>query len=151
MQSDRRKNMEPIHAPHGTTLTCKSWQLEAPMRMLMNNLDPEVAERPEDLCGGVVLAGGCGGMSGAQLLAITMNGGVGVIVECDPARIQKRLDNKYIDTMTTNLDEALQMVQKAVAEKQPLSIGLVANAADVFPELLRRGVIPDVVTCLFST
>src|SRR5450830_979690 len=49
MRSDRRKNMEPIHAPHGTTLTCKSWQLEAPMRMLMNNLDPEVAERPEDL------------------------------------------------------------------------------------------------------
>ena len=254
--------MEPIHAPHGTTLTCKSWQLEAPMRMLMNNLDPEVAERPEDLVvyggkgkaarnwqayadiiatlqsmdvddtlvvqsgkpvavwktyidaprviisnsmlvphwatwdefhkledkglimygqmtagswiyigaqgilqgtyetlaaaarqagwedlsGRFVLTGGCGGMSGAQPLAITMNGGVGLIVECDPARIQKRLDTKYIDTMTTDLDEALQMVQKAVAEKRPLSIGLVANAADVFPELLRRGVIPDVVT-----
>src|SRR5450830_1640404 len=56
MRSDRRKNMEPIHAPHGTTLTCKSWQLEAPMRMLMNNLDPEVAERPEDL----VVYGGTG-------------------------------------------------------------------------------------------
>jgi len=254
--------MEPIHAPHGTTLTCKSWQLEAPMRMLMNNLDPEVAERPEDLVvyggkgkaarnwqayadiiatlqsmdvddtlvvqsgkpvavwkthidaprviisnsmlvphwatwdefhkledkglimygqmtagswiyigaqgilqgtyetlaaaarqagwedlsGRFVLTGGCGGMSGAQPLAITMNGGVGLIVECDPARIQKRLDAKFIDTMTTDLDEALFMVQKAVAEKRPLSIGLVANAADVFPELLRRGVIPDVVT-----
>ena len=254
--------MEPIHAPHGTTLTCKSWQLEAPMRMLMNNLDPEVAERPEDLIvyggkgkaarnwqayadiiatlqsmdvddtlvvqsgkpvaiwkthidaprviisnsmlvphwatwdefhkledkglimygqmtagswiyigaqgilqgtyetlaaaarqagwedlsGRFVLTGGCGGMSGAQPLAITMNGGVGLIVECDPARIQKRLDAKFIDTMTTDLDEALLMVQKAVAEKRPLSIGLVANAADVFPELLRREVIPDVVT-----
>jgi urocanate hydratase len=254
--------MEPIHAAHGTTLTCKSWQLEAPMRMLMNNLDPEVAERPEDLIvyggkgkaarnwqayadiiatlqsmdiddtlvvqsgkpvavwkthidaprviisnsmlvphwatwdefhkledkglimygqmtagswiyigaqgilqgtyetlaaaarqtgwedlsGRFVLTGGCGGMSGAQPLAITMNGGVGLIVECDPARIQKRLDTKYIDTMTTDLDEALLAVQKAVAEKRPLSIGLVANAADVFPELLRRGVIPDVVT-----
>jgi len=254
--------MEPIHAPHGTTLTCKSWQLEAPMRMLMNNLDPEVAERPEDLVvyggkgkaarnwqayadiiatlqsmdvddtlvvqsgkpvavwkthidaprviisnsmlvphwatwdefhkledkglimygqmtagswiyigaqgilqgtyetlaaaarqagwedlsGRFVLTGGCGGMSGAQPLAITMNGGVGLIVECDPARIQKRLDTKYIDTMMTDLDEALLMVQKAVAEKRPLSIGLVANAADVFPELLRRGIIPDVVT-----
>ena len=254
--------MEPIHAPHGTTLTCKSWQLEAPMRMLMNNLDPEVAERPEDLVvyggkgkaarnwqayadiiatlqsmdvddtlvvqsgkpvavwkthidaprviisnsmlvphwatwdefhkledkglimygqmtagswiyigaqgilqgtyetlaaaarqagwedlsGRFVLTGGCGGMSGAQPLAITMNGGVGLIVECDPARIQKRLDAKFIDTMTTDLDEALLMVQKAVAEKRPLSIGLVANAADVFPELLRREVIPDVVT-----
>jgi len=254
--------MEPIHAPHGTTLTCKNWQLEAPMRMLMNNLDPEVAERPEDLIvyggkgkaarnwqayadiiatlqsmdaddtlvvqsgkpvavwkthidaprviisnsmlvphwatwdefhkledkglimygqmtagswiyigaqgilqgtyetlaaaarlagwedlsGRFVLTGGCGGMSGAQPLAITMNGGVGLIVECDPARIQKRLDTKYIDTMTTDLDEALLMVQKAVAEKRPLSIGLVANAADVFPELLRRGMIPDVVT-----
>ena len=254
--------MEPIHAPHGTTLTCKSWQLEAPMRMLMNNLDPDVAERPEDLIvyggkgkaarnwqayadiiatlqsmdvddtlvvqsgkpvavwkthidaprviisnsmlvphwatwdefhkledkglimygqmtagswiyigaqgilqgtyetlaaaarqagwedlsGRFVLTGGCGGMSGAQPLAITMNGGVGLIVECDPDRIQKRLDTKYIDTMTTDLDEALQMVQKAVAEKRQLSIGLVANAADVFPELLRRGIIPDVVT-----
>jgi urocanate hydratase len=254
--------MEPIHAPHGTTLTCKSWQLEAPMRMLMNNLDPDVAERPEDLIvyggngkaarnwqayadiiatlqsmdvddtlvvqsgkpvavwkthidaprviisnsmlvphwatwdefhkledkglimygqmtagswiyigaqgilqgtyetlaaaarqagwddlsGRFVLTGGCGGMSGAQPLAITMNGGVGLIVECDPDRIQKRLDTKYIDTMVTDLDEALQVVQKAVAEKRPLSIGLVANAADAFPELLRRGVIPDVVT-----
>jgi urocanate hydratase len=254
--------MEPIHAAHGTTLTCKSWQLEAPMRMLMNNLDPDVAERPEDLIvyggkgkaarnwqayadiiatlqsmdvddtlvvqsgkpvavwkthidaprviisnsmlvphwatwdefhkledkglimygqmtagswiyigaqgilqgtyetlaaaarqagwedlsGRFVLTGGCGGMSGAQPLAITMNGGVGLIVECDPARIQKRLDTKYIDTMTTNLDEALLMVHKAVAESRPLSVGLVANAADVFPELLRRGVIPDVVT-----
>ncbi|MCX6097828.1 MAG: urocanate hydratase, partial [Caldiserica bacterium] len=254
--------MEPIHAPRGTTLTCKSWQLEAPMRMLMNNLDPDVAERPEDLIvyggkgkaarnwqayadiiatlqsmdaddtlvvqsgkpvavwktyidaprviisnsmlvphwatwdefhkledkglimygqmtagswiyigaqgilqgtyetlaaaarqagwedlsGRFVLTGGCGGMSGAQPLAITMNGGVGLIVECDPARIQKRLDTKYIDTMMTDLDEALRTVQKAVAEKRPLSIGLVANAADVFPELLRRGIIPDVVT-----
>jgi urocanate hydratase len=262
MQSDRRKNMEPIHAPHGTTLTCKSWQLEAPMRMLMNNLDPEVAERPEDLVvyggegkaarnwqayadiiatlqsmdvddtlvvqsgkpvavwkthidaprviisnsmlvphwatwdefhkledkglimygqmtagswiyigaqgilqgtyetlaaaarqagwedlsGRFVLTGGCGGMSGAQPLAITMNGGVGLIVECDPARIQKRLDTRYIDTMVTDLDTALSMVSKAVAEKRPLSVGLVANAADVVPELLRRGVIPDVVT-----
>jgi urocanate hydratase len=254
--------MEPIHAPHGTTLTCKSWQLEAPMRMLMNNLDPEVAERPEDLVvyggkgkaarnwqayadiiatlqsmdaddtlvvqsgkpvavwktcidaprviisnsmlvphwatwdefhkledkglimygqmtagswiyigaqgilqgtyetlaaaarqagwedlsGRFVLTGGCGGMSGAQPLAITMNGGVGLIVECDPARIQKRLDTNYVDTMVTDLDTALSMVSKAVAEKRPLSIGLVANAADVFPELLRRGIIPDVVT-----
>ena len=254
--------MKPIHAPHGTTLTCKSWQLEAPMRMLMNNLDPEVAERPEDLVvyggegkaarnwqayadiiatlqsmdiddtlvvqsgkpvavwktyieaprviisnsmlvphwatwdefhkledmglimygqmtagswiyigaqgilqgtyetlaaaarqagwedlsGRFVLTGGCGGMSGAQPLAITMNGGVGLIVECDPARIQKRLDTGYIDTMVTDLDTALSMVSKAVAEKRPLSIGLVANAADVFPELLRRGMIPDVVT-----
>jgi len=254
--------MEPIHAPHGTTLTCKSWQLEAPMRMLMNNLDPDVAERPEDLIvyggqgkaarnwqayadiiatlqsmdvddtlvvqsgkpvavwkthidaprviisnsmlvphwatwdefhkledkglimygqmtagswiyigaqgilqgtyetlaaaarqagwedlsGRFVLTGGCGGMGGAQPLAITMNGGVGLIVECDPDRIQKRLDTKYLDTMTTNLDAALQMVQKAIAEKRALSIGLVANAADVFPELLRRGIIPDIVT-----
>jgi len=254
--------MEPIHAAHGTTLTCKSWQLEAPMRMLMNNLDPDVAERPEDLIvyggkgkaarnwqayadiiatlqsmdvddtlvvqsgkpvavwkthidaprviisnsmlvphwatwdefhkledkglimygqmtagswiyigaqgilqgtyetlaaaarqagwedlrGRFVLTGGCGGMSGAQPLAITMNGGVGLIVECDPDRIQKRLDTKYIDTMTTDLDDALLMVQTAIAEKRPLSVGLVANAADVFPELLRRGVIPDVVT-----
>jgi urocanate hydratase len=254
--------MQPIHAPHGTSLTCKSWQLEAPMRMLMNNLDPDVAERPEDLIvyggrgkaarnwqayadiiaslqtmdvddtlvvqsgkpvaiwkttvdaprvvisnsmlvphwatwdefhkledkglimygqmtagswiyigaqgilqgtyetlaaaarqagwddlsGRFVLTGGCGGMSGAQPLAITMNGGVGLIVECDPARIQKRLETRYIDRMETDLDAALALVEKAVAEKRPLSIGLVANTADIFPELLRRGIIPDIVT-----
>ena len=87
----------------------------------------------EDLTGRFVLTGGCGGMSGAQPLAITMNGGVGLIVECDPDRIQKRLDTKYIDTMTTDLDEALQMVQQAVAEKRPLSIGLVANRSRRVP------------------
>ncbi|HOV49795.1 MAG TPA: urocanate hydratase [Candidatus Cryosericum sp.] len=254
--------MEPIHAPHGTQLSCKSWLLEAPMRMLMNNLDPAVAEKPdelivyggegkaarnwqayhdiiatlqsmdvddtlvvqsgkpvavwkttpdaprviisnsilvphwatwdefhrledmgltmygqmtagswiyigaqgilqgtyetlaaaareagwEDLHGKFVLTGGCGGMSGAQPLAITMNGGVGLIVECDPSRLQKRLDTKYLDTMVTDLDRALELVKNAVAEKRPLSVGLVGNAADVFPELLRRGIIPDVVT-----
>lgn len=254
--------MEPIHAPHGTTLSCKNWQLEAPMRMLMNNLDSAVAERPEDLIvyggkgkaarnwqayadiiatlqsmdiddtlvvqsgkpvavwkttidaprviisnsmlvphwatwdefhkledrgltmygqmtagswiyigaqgilqgtyetlaaaaqqagwedltGRFVLTGGCGGMGGAQPLAITMNGGVGLVVECDPARIQKRLDTRYIDTMVSDLDEALNLVQEALADKQPLSVGLVANAADVFPELLRRDIVPDIVT-----
>ena len=254
--------MEPIHAPHGTQLSCKSWLLEAPMRMLMNNLDPAVAEKPdelivyggegkaarnwqayhdiiatlqsmdvddtlvvqsgkpvavwkttpdaprviisnsmlvphwatwdefhrledmgltmygqmtagswiyigaqgilqgtyetlaaaareagwEDLHGKFVLTGGCGGMSGAQPLAITMNGGVGLIVECDPSRLQKRLDTRYLDTMVTDLDKALELVRNAVAEKRPLSVGLVGNAADVFPELLRRGIIPDVVT-----
>lgn len=254
--------MEPIHAPHGTTLSCKNWQLEAPMRMLMNNLDPAVAERPEDLivyggkgkaarnwqayadiiatlrsmdiddtlvvqsgkpvavwkttidaprviisnsmlvphwatwdefhkledrgltmygqmtagswiyigaqgilqgtyetlaaaaqqagwedlAGKFVLTGGCGGMGGAQPLAITMNGGVGLVVECDPARIQKRLDTRYIDTMVSDLDEALNLVQEALADKRALSVGLVANAADVFPELLRRDIIPDIVT-----
>lgn len=254
--------MEPIHAPHGTTLSCKNWQLEAPMRMLMNNLDSAVAERPEDLIvyggkgkaarnwqayadiiatlqsmdiddtlvvqsgkpvavwkttidaprviisnsmlvphwatwdefhkledrgltmygqmtagswiyigaqgilqgtyetlaaaaqqagwedltGRFVLTGGCGGMGGAQPLAITMNGGVGLVVECDPARIQKRLDTRYIDTMVSDLDEALNLVQEALADKRPLSVGLVANAADVFPELLRRDIVPDIVT-----
>jgi len=254
--------MEPIHAPHGTQLSCKSWLLEAPMRMLMNNLDPAVAEKPdelivyggegkaarnwqayhdiiatlqsmdvddtlvvqsgkpvavwkttpdaprviisnsmlvphwatwdefhrledmgltmygqmtagswiyigaqgilqgtyetlaaaareagwEDLHGKFVLTGGCGGMSGAQPLAITMNGGVGLIVECDPSRLQKRLDTRYLDTMVTDLDKALELVRNAVAEQRPLSVGLVGNAADVFPELLRRGIVPDVVT-----
>lgn len=254
--------MEPIHAPHGTTLSCKNWQLEAPMRMLMNNLDSAVAECPEDLIvyggkgkaarnwqayadiiatlrsmdiddtlvvqsgkpvavwkttidaprviisnsmlvphwatwdefhkledrgltmygqmtagswiyigaqgilqgtyetlaaaaqqagwedltGRFVLTGGCGGMGGAQPLAITMNGGVGLVVECDPARIQKRLDTRYIDTMVSDLDEALNLVQEALADKRPLSVGLVANAADVFPELLRRDIVPDIVT-----
>lgn len=253
---------QPIRAPRGTELTCKGWQQEAALRMLMNNLDPEVAERPEDLIvyggsgkaardwdsyqrivetlreleadetlliqsgkpvgvfrthpgaprvllansnlvpawgtweefwrlesmgltmygqmtagswiyigtqgilqgtyetfaecaaqhfGGTlkgrwVLTGGCGGMGGAQPLAITMNEGVALVVDVDAARIQRRIDTRYCDRMTDDLDEALEWVEDAVDDQRPLSVGLVANAADVFPELVRRGAIPDVVT-----
>ncbi len=251
-----------IRAPRGATLSCKGWLQEAAMRMLMNNLDPEVAENPDelvvyggsgraarswdaydaivrtllslesdetllvqsgkpvgvfkthedaprvliansnlvgdwatweqfrdlerqglimygqmtagswiyigtqgilqgtyetlvelarqhfgsDLSGRLVLTGGMGGMGGAQPLAVTMSGGVCLDVEVDGDRIQKRLDGDYCDRMTDDLDEALKLVNAAVAAREPLSVGLVGNCADVLPELVRRGVTPDVVT-----
>ena len=251
-----------IRAPRGIAMSCKSWFTEAPLRMLMNNLDPEVAERPEDLvvyggrgkaarnwecydaivatlrdletdetllvqsgkpvavfkthedaprvliansllvprwatwedfwdleakgltmygqmtagswmyigtqgilqgtfetfaecarqrfggtlAGKFVLTAGLGGMGGAQTLAVTMNGGVCLAVEVDAGRIKRRLETRYCDEMESDLDAALEKVRRAVKERRAYSIGLHANAADVFPELARRGVVPDVVT-----
>ncbi len=251
-----------VRAPRGTTLSCKSWQQEAAMRMLMNNLDPEVAERPDDLVvyggsgraarswaafdaivrslqelendetllvqsgkpvgifrthtsaprvliansnlvphwgtweefrrlealgltmygqmtagswiyigsqgivqgtyetfaeaarkhfggslkGKFILTAGLGGMGGAQPLAITMNEGVCLAVEVDAHHIQRRLETGYCDEMASTLDEALHQVREAVNQGQPLSIGLIGNAAEVYPELVRRGIRPDVVT-----
>ena len=99
-----------------------------------------------DLSGTFTLTAGLGGMGGAQPLAVTFNGGAALIVEVDPHRIQRRLETKYLDEMETDLDRALEKVLKAKEEKRPLSVGLLGNAADVYPELLRRGIIPDVVT-----
>jgi urocanate hydratase len=253
---------EVIRAPRGTKLTCKSWQTEAAMRMLMNNLDPEVARDPANLIvyggkgkaarnwecfykivevlkelendetlivqsgkpvavwkthewaprvliansnlvpkwatweyfnelearglimygqmtagswiyigtqgilqgtyetfyavakkyfggtlrGRLVLTAGLGEMGGAQPLAVTMNDGVVIAVEVDKRMIDRRLQTGYLDTWTDSLDEALKMAKEAMKEGRPLSIGLLANAADVHPELVRRGIIPDVVT-----
>ncbi len=251
-----------VHPPRGTTLHCKNWQLEAPFRMIQHNLDPEVAERPEDLVvyggrgqaardwasfdailetlqkmdvddtllvqsgkpvavfkthpdaprvliansnlvphwatwevfddlaqkglimygqmtagswiyigtqgilqgtyetlgslahqrgwpslkGKFVLTAGLGGMGGAQPLAITMNEGVGLIVEVDPARAKRRLEIGYVDVVVDDLDEALRLVDAAIQAGEAKSIGLIGNAADVYPELVRRGITPDVVT-----
>ncbi|MBE3579127.1 MAG: urocanate hydratase [Caldanaerobacter subterraneus] len=251
-----------VRAPRGTELHCKNWQIEAPYRMIMNNLDPEVAEDPANLIvyggagkaarnweafdkileslenleedetlliqsgkpvgifkthemaprvlisnamlvpawanwetfwdleakgltmygqmtagswiyigsqgivegtfetfaalakkhfdgtlkGKFVLSAGLGGMGGAQPLAITMLEGACLIVEVDRNRIKRRLETKYLDVMAEDLDEALGMVMKAKEEGKALSVGLVGNAADVHPELVRRGIIPDVVT-----
>ncbi len=251
-----------VRAPRGTQLTCKGWLQEAAYRMIQNNLDPEVAERPEELIvyggrgkaardwasldailetlkelendetllvqsgkpvvvfkthsdaprvllansnlvphwarqeyfdelaakglimyaqmtaggwvyigtqgilqgtyetfgslarqrgweslkGKFVLTAGLGGMGGAQPLAITMNEGVGLIVEIDPARAQRRMEHRFVDRVVDELEEAMTLVEEAVAQEKPLSVGLIGNAADVFPELAARGVIPDVVT-----
>ena len=251
-----------VRAPRGTQLSCKGWQQEAALRMLMNNLDPEVAERPQDLvvyggagkaarswaafdaivaalrrlnddetllvqsgkpvgvfqthewaprvliananlvgdwdnwdefrrldalgltmygqmtagswiyigtqgilqgtyqtfaaagekhygsdlAGRLVLTAGLGGMGGAQPLAVTMAGGVALCVEVDPLRIARRLETGYLDCSTESTDEALRFAAAAINAKQPLSIGLLGNAADVYPELVRRGVTPDLVT-----
>ena len=251
-----------IRAPRGTTLSAKSWLTEAPLRMLMNNLDPHVAERPEDLvvyggngkaarnwecfdrivdvlrrleadetllvqsgkpvgvfrthpdaprvliansnlvphwatwehfneldrkglmmygqmtagswiylgsqgivqgtfetfgemgrqhyggslAGKWILTAGLGGMGGAQPLAATMAGASMLAVECDPARIARRLETRYLDCHAETLDEALALIRESCAKGEPLSVGLTGNAADVFPELVRRGVRPDIVT-----
>jgi urocanate hydratase len=258
----QEKVYTPVSAPRGTTLSCKSWQQEAALRMLHNNLDPDVAENPEQLIvyggsgkaarnwdcfhaivkslkelendetllvqsgkpvgifrtfehaprvliansllvpawanwdhfrklealglimygqmtagswiyigtqgiiqgtyetfaacarqhfggslkGKWVLTGGMGGMSGAQPLAVTMNEGVILDIEIDPARIKKRLDQGFCDIMVTNLDEALQRVLDAVKQKKPLSVGLVGNTSDILPELVKQNITPDVLT-----
>ena len=251
-----------VRAARGTALTAKSWQTEAALRMLHNNLDPEVAERPEDLVvyggtgkaardwvsfatitrclttldndetllvqsgrpvgvfrthewaprvllansnlvgdwanwpefrrlerlgltmygqmtagswiyigtqgilqgtyetfaavaakrfggslkGTLTVTAGLGGMGGAQPLAVTMNGGVALVVECDPERARRRLDTRYLDELASDLDDAVRRVCQARNEGRALSVGLIGNAAEVLPELLRRGVEVDVVT-----
>ena len=251
-----------VRAPRGSERSCKGWTQEAALRMLMNNLDPEVAERPDELIvyGGTgkaarswqafdaivralqdlendetllvqsgkpvgvfrthehaprvliansnlvgrwatwdhfrelerrglmmygqmtagswiyigtqgilqgtyetfgamaqqhfggslkgrwVLTGGMGGMGGAQPLAATMNGGAMLCVEVDPARVQRRIETSYCDRMTGNLDEALVWVQGAADEGEAISVGLVGNCADILPQLVERGITPDIVT-----
>ena len=251
-----------VRAPRGSTLQAKGWAQEAALRMLMNNLDPEVAEKPQELIvyggtgkaarnwdcyramveclkelendetlvvqsgkpaavfrtheeaprvlianallvpkwatwdefrrleakgltmygqmtagswiyigtqgilqgtyetlaaaarkhfggslrGRLVISAGLGGMGGAQPLAVTMNDGVAIIVEVDRERIEKRLRTKYVDLMVEGLDEALDLAFRAKNKKEPLSIALVGNAADVLPELVKRGIVPDVLT-----
>jgi urocanate hydratase len=98
------------------------------------------------LSGKLVLTGGLGGMGGAQPLAVTMNDGVVIAVEVDPERIRKRLETRYLDAMVDDLDEALRQAEEARRQGRPRSIGLVGNCADVFPEVLARGVAVDVVT-----
>ena len=259
-----------IKAPQGSSLTARSWQTEAPLRMLMNNLDPEVAERPEDLvvyggtgkaarsweaydaivrtlttladdetllvqsgkpvgvmrthewaprvliansnlvgdwanweefrrleelgltmygqmtagswiyigtqgilqgtfetfaavadkfaasgrhgngegslAGTITLTAGLGGMGGAQPLAVTMNDGVAICIECDESRIKRRIEHRYLDVQAASLEEALDLAVKARDERRPLSIGVLGNAADLVPALLEQKAPIDIVT-----
>jgi urocanate hydratase len=259
MAANPSKYKVDIHAPTGTSLSCRGWHQEAAMRMLMNNLDPDVAEKPEELivyggsgkaarnwesyhriiqtlqrlendetlliqsgkpvgvfrthdeaprvliananlvprwgnwevfrelerkgltmygqmtagswiyigsqgivqgtyetfaecanqhfggslAGKLVVTAGLGGMGGAQPLAVTMNDGLCLAVEVDPWRIQRRVETGYCDHMSENLDEALGLLERA---KSGLSVGLLGNIAEIMPELVRRGIVPDVVT-----
>ncbi len=254
--------VKEIRAPRGLEITCKGWHQEAAMRMLLNNLDPDVAENPEelvvyggsgkaarnwesfhaiikslkelendetllvqsgkpvgilkthkyaprvliansnlvpawatwekfreleklglimygqmtagswiyigtqgilqgtyetfsslakqypgeDLAGKFVVTAGLGGMGGAQPLAVTMNSGVVLAIEVDKSRILRRIETKYLDEWTDNLDGALKICFKAIKEKKPLSVGLLGNAADVIPKMAAKNIIPDVVT-----
>ena len=99
-----------------------------------------------DLSGRWILTAGLGGMGGAQPLAAVMAGASCLAIECQPSRIDFRLRTGYLDTHTTDIDEALAMIEKSCAEKKPISVGLLGNAAEIVPELLRRGVKPDAVT-----
>ena len=251
-----------VRAPRGTEISCRGWVQEAALRMIMNNLDPDVAERPEDLViyggtgkaarsweafdaivrtlrtlrddetmlvqsgkpvgvfrthrdaprvliananlvgrwatwehfreleraglimfgqmtagswiyigtqgilqgtyetfgsvatrhfggslkGRIVVTGGLGGMGGAQPLAATMNEGAILAVEVDPHRIRRRLDTRYLDVTTASLDEAWRMVTEAKAKGDALSVGLLGNCAEVLPEMVRRGWVPDLLT-----
>jgi urocanate hydratase len=256
------QSREPIHAPRGTQLSCKSWATEGAMRMLMNNLDPEVAEHPDQLivyggsgraarswdayaaiirtlqglnedetllvqsgkpvgvlrthewaprvliansnlvpqwatweefrrleqlgltmygqmtagswiyigtqgilqgtyetfatvaakrfggtlAGTITLTAGLGGMGGAQPLAVTMNGGVAICVDCDQSRITRRIEYGYLDEQADDIDDAVRRAVAARNENKALSIGLLGNAADVFPALLASGAPIDIVT-----
>jgi len=99
-----------------------------------------------NLAGRIVVSGGLGGMGGAQPLAVTLNEGVLVCVEVDRARIERRLRTGYLDTMTEDIGEAIRMAGTAAEQKRPLSVGLLGNTAEVLPEMVRMGFIPDVVT-----
>jgi urocanate hydratase len=260
--NDFRRNARLVRAARGATLTARSWQTEAPLRMLMNNLDPDVAEKPEELVvyGGIgraarnwdcfdaivgaltrlggdetllvqsgkpagvfrthadvprvliansnlvphwanwehfsaldrlglmmygqmtagswiyigsqgivqgtyetfvemgrqhfggslagkwILTGGLGGMGGAQPLAATLAGASMIAVEAQDSRIEKRLQTGYVDERATSIDEALAMVDSAHRDGHPVSVGLLGNAAEIFPEMLARGIRPDAVT-----
>ena len=99
-----------------------------------------------DLVGKLVVTAGLGGMGGAQPLAVTMAGGVIICIEIDPHRIQRRLETNYLDRSTNSLDEALAMSKKALKDNKPLSIGLLGNAADIIPQLVKNDIVPDLVT-----
>jgi urocanate hydratase len=131
-------------------MTAGSWMYIGTQGILQGTYETFAAcaqqEFGSSLKGRLVLTGGLGGMGGAQPLSVTMNEGVVIAVEVDPTRIRKRLDTRYLDVQTDSLDEAVEMAEKARSEGRALSIGLLGNAADVFPDLLKRDVEFDVVT-----
>jgi urocanate hydratase len=98
------------------------------------------------LAGTLTVTGGCGGMGGAQPLAVTLNDGVALVIDVDPARLARRVDHRYMDVVATDLDDALRLCLAAKRDRTPLSVGLAGNCATVLPELLRRGVEVDIVT-----
>jgi urocanate hydratase len=98
------------------------------------------------LAGRLVVTGGCGGMGGAQPLAVTMNGGVALVIDVDARHIQRRIDMGYCDRISHDMDDAVKMCERALTNKKPLSVGLVGNTAEVLPRLLEMGVIPDILT-----
>ncbi len=107
---------------------------------------PESSESGGTLAGTVTLTAGLGGMGGAQPLAVTMNDGVAICIECDESRIQRRIETRYLDVRADSVDEALRLAEEARAARKPLSIGVLGNAAEIVPDLLQRGAPIDIVT-----
>src|SRR5438067_1885500 len=136
----------PVRAPRGPQRSCKGWA----QGLLQGTYETFAACARRhfggSLAGKLLVTGGLGGMGGAQPLAATMNGAAFLGVDVDPERIERRLRTGYLDTVSTDLDEALGLVLQARQKRQPLSVGLVGNCAAVLPELVRRGVVPDVLT-----
>ena len=131
-------------------MTAGSWMYIGTQGILQGTYETFAAcaqkEYQSTLKGKLVLTGGLGGMGGAQPLSVTMNGGVVIAVDVDPSRIQKRLDTRYLEVMTDSIDDAVARAIDAKKKGEALSIGLVGNASEVFPELLSRGVDIDIVT-----
>lgn len=131
-------------------MTAGSWAYIGTQGILQGTYETLAAIAKEhfdgSLQGKLVLTAGLGEMGGAQPLAVTMNEGVALVAELDKKAIERRLRHKYLETWTDNIDNAIEMAEKAKQKKTPKSIGLLGNAAEVHPELLRRGVIPDVLT-----
>ncbi|NIV45187.1 MAG: urocanate hydratase, partial [Gammaproteobacteria bacterium] len=131
-------------------MTAGSWAYIGTQGILQGTYETLAAVAKEHfngtLRGKLVLTAGLGEMGGAQPLAVTMNDGVALVVEIDKRAIERRLKHGYLETWTDNIDEALDMAHKAMEQGQPKSIGLLGNAAEVHPELAKRGVIPDVLT-----
>lgn len=131
-------------------MTAGSWIYIGTQGILQGTYETFAAVADRDfggtLEGKLVVTGGMGGMGGAQPLAATMNGAAFLGIDVDPARIEKRIQTGYCDRMTSNLDEALTWLDEARSRKSPLSVGLVGNCAEVLPEMVRRGIVPDVLT-----
>jgi len=147
---DKFRELEKLGLIMFGQMTAGSWIYIGTQGILQGTYETFVAcgqkHFGSDLKGKFILTGGMGGMGGAQPLAGTMAGAAILVVEVDEARIDKRLKTRYCDKKTHDLDEALRWIDEATKKKEPLSVGLVANAADIFPELVKRDIIPDIVT-----
>jgi urocanate hydratase len=147
---DEFRRLESLGLTMYGQMTAGSWIYIGTQGILQGTYETfaAVAERRfgGSLAGTVTLTGGLGGMGGAQPLAITMNGGVALVVECDPSRIQRRIESRYLDVAADDLDHAVRMAEQARRDRRAVSIGVLGNSAEVVPELLRRGVEIDVVT-----
>src|SRR5438477_320577 len=137
-----------IRAARGVALSCRGWVQEAALRMLQNNFAAAGRQHfgSDDLSGRLVVSAGLGGMGGAQPLAAAMCGATFLGVEVDPARARRRVEQGYLDVLSPSLDEALREAQRALERGEGRSIGVVGNAAEVLPEIVRRGLRPDLVT-----